>query len=371
MIEGESGIMSVFPPHQKPVYQPSLRKVTFHNGAIATTYGGSHPDQLRGPQHDAGWGDEPAAWKYPEAFDMFKMGLRLGSSPQAIMTTSPRPTTLIKSMLYQVNANGEILRDKDGNPYANNTTAVSRGSTWENKNNLAKPFISEMETKYANTRLGRQELYAELLLDTPGALWNQEMLDKNRYTPPFDGDKIIMPEFRLIVIGVDPATTANKESDETGILVCGLGADGFGYVIEDLTLKGSPGDWGNATNKGYHRYMANRIAAEVNQGGDMVEYVLRTINPQIPIKKVHAAKSKQARAEPVAVMYEQGRIKHIGSHPKLEDQMCTWVPGEGESPDRVDALTWAFTDIFNLYDKKIETKPVITSRAVRQSGIYY
>jgi phage terminase large subunit-like protein len=369
MIEKKGGLLSVFPPHQRPVYQPSLRKVTFHNGAVAMTYGGSHPDMLRGPEHDCGWGDEPAAWQYPETMDMFRFGLRLGNKPQAIMTTTPRPTQLMKKLLYQVNNAGEILRDPAGNPYPNLRTAVSRGSTWENKNNLAETFLEDMTTTYEGTRLGRQELYAEMLTDTPGALWTQEMLDKCRYTPPFDGEKIIMPQFVLVVVAVDPAISDTDVSCETGIIVVALGIDGFGYVIEDCTSTGDPTKWGNAVDKAFHEHKADRATAEVNQGGDMVKYVMQTINNRIPVKKVHASRGKVARAQPVAALYEQGRIKHIGSHPKLEDQMTTWVPGD-ELCDRLDALVWGITDIFNLYDKKINTLPTITTRSVRKSNQY-
>jgi phage terminase large subunit-like protein len=372
MIEGESGLLAIFPPDKKPIYQPSLRKITFHNGAIATTYSSQEPDMLRGPQHDAGWCDEPAAWVYAQdTYDNFRMGLRLGQNPQAVMTTTPRPIRLIKSLLYQITTDGDVIRGADGEPLPNPTTVISKGSSWDNVNNLPQKWFDDLKRKYEGTRLGRQELYAELLMDVPGALWNQEILDSCRYVPPFIDGRFKMPEMKLVAVGADPNTTSGKDSDEFGIIICGLGADGYGYVMDDATMTGRPAEWGMAINQAYTRHMANTVVAEVNNGGEMIEYVIHSINPRIPVKSVHASRSKQARAQPVAALYEQGRIRHIGTHAKLEDQMCTWCPGDGASPDRLDAMVWAFTHLFNLYDKKIETKPTVTARSVTQSSRYY
>lgn len=372
MLEGDSGIMNVFPPHQRPTYQPALRKVTFYNGAVAYTYSSAEPNALRGPQHDAAWGDEPAAWYYPEeTYNMLKMGLRLGKNPRMVLTTTPRPIPFINSLLYQVDHDGNILKDGDGNYLRNPATAISTGTSWENQNNVSAKWFSDLERMYVGTRLGRQELYAELLADVEGALITQAILDRARFIPPFINNEYKMPEFKVIGIGVDPATTNNKTSDTTGIIVGALGVDGIGYILEDLTMKGSPDEWGNAVNNAYLKHFAGKIVAESNQGGDMVKYVLKTINPNLPITLIHASTSKSARAQPIAALYEQGRIKHIGSHAKLESEWITWVPGEGESPGRIDAEVHLLTNLFDLYKQKVHTQPVVQTRSIKNSSVYY
>lgn len=249
---------------------------------------------------------------------MLSLGLRLGSDPRAVVTTTPKPVKMLKTLLVDP------------------TTAVTRGSTYDNLANLAQAFATEIIKRYEGTRLGRQELYAELLEDAEGALWNRDMLERLRVR---EG-----PQFVRVVVAIDPATTSGEESNETGMIVAGLGYDGHGYVIEDLTCRASPDGWGRRAVDAYHRYRADRIIAEVNQGGDMVEHVIRTVDPTASYRKVHATRGKLTRAEPIAALYEQGRVHHVGCFAHLEDQMCSWEPGD-ESPDRLDAIVWALTEL--------------------------
>ena len=321
MIEGESGILRVFPPDERPQYEPSKRRITFHNGSVASAFSADEPDRLRGPNHDLAWADELASWRYPEAWDMLMFGLRIGGHPRVIVTTTPKPVTTIRKLLAI--EDGSIL--------------VTRGSTYENLTNLAPSFLSEILARYEGTRLGQQELHAELLDDVEGALWTRDMLENSRIVSP--------PNMKRIVVAIDPAITARVDSDETGIVVAGVGEDGHGYVLDDRTLRGSPNDWSRAAIAAYHQHKADRIVAEANQGGDMVGHTLRTVDRNVPVRLVHASRGKRTRAEPIAAMYEQCRIHHVGFHPHLEDQLCTWIPNEGASPDRLDALVWALTDL--------------------------
>ena len=318
MIEGESGLLRIFPDETRPRYEPSKRRVTFANGAIATTYSADEPDRLRGPNHDAAWADEVAAWRYPEAWDQLMFGLRIGDRPRAVATTTPRPTRLIRNLADRPDC------------------AVTRGSTYDNAANLAPAFLDEMQQRYEGTRLGRQELEAELLLDNDGALWTRDMLD--------DARTFTVPHLRRIVVAIDPAATANADSDETGIIVAGVDEDGHGYVLEDRSMRGSPAEWASAAITAHHVHKADRIVAEANQGGDMISHTLRTGDASVPVKLVHASRGKRTRAEPVAALYEQGRVHHAGTFPELEDQLCTWTP-DGASPDRLDALVWAVSEL--------------------------
>lgn len=320
MVEGESGILAISPPWDRPLYEPSKRRITWANGATATTYSADEPDRLRGPQHDAAWADELAAWRYPDAaWDNLQMGLRLGTDPRAVVTTTPRPTSLIRSLV------------------ADPSTAITRGSTFDNSANLASSTLAHLRRKYEGSRLGRQELYAEILDDAPGALWKRDNIDGLRVTAtPAD--------LVRVVVAVDPAATSGEDADETGIIVAAIAGNGHGYVLADRSLRGTPLEWATAAVRAFGEFTADRIVAEVNQGGEMVTHVLRTVDRNVPISTVHAARSKHTRAEPVAALYEQGRIHHVGSFPQLEDQMCAWVPGE-QSPDRMDALVWAFTEL--------------------------
>lgn len=326
MCFGDSGLESVFPEHQKPkiVVNPNVQ-ITFHTGAIALGYNATQPAQLRGPQFDAAWCDELAKWRYArDTWDMLQFGLRLGERPQALVTTTPRPIPVLK----------EIIADP--------TTVVTRGSTFDNAGNLAASFLQRVQKKYGGTRLGRQELSAEILDDLPGALWTRDMLDRNR--------KAIVPEMRRIVVAVDPSGTggASDDGDSIGIVVAGLGIDGRGYIIADRTCKLSPDGWGKRAVAAFHEFEADRIVAERNFGGAMVEHVIRTVDKSVSYKEVTASRGKVARAEPVAALYEQDRVSHIGGLPELEDQMCLFGPdgfiGEG-SPDRADALVWAITEL--------------------------
>jgi len=331
MVDGESGLMNIFPKDFKPTYQPSLRMLTWPNGAIATTYNATEPDQLRGPQHDAAWCDELAKWKYmQETWDQLQFGLRLGTNPRQIITTTPQPKPLIKALLTQKGV------------------VVTRGRTFDNKDNLAAPFLSKITERFGGTRLGRQELDGEILNDIPGALWTRSSIDNNRI---HDDDL----DLERIIVAVDPATSNQEGSDETGIIVVGMARDkdgyAHGYVLEDASLKGSPEEWARRATQMYRKYSADRIVAEKNQGGDMVESVLRAVDRSLPIKLVHASRGKIIRAEPVSALYEQNRIHHVGTFDELEDQMCTFsidnfrTNGMG-SPDRVDALVWGFTELF-------------------------
>ena len=321
MIEGESGLLGIFPRDERPRYEPSKRRVTFHNGAMASAFSADEPDRLRGPNHDLAWVDELAAWRYPEAWDMLMFGLRIGGNPRAVVTTTPKPIPLIR----------RLLAIEDG------TVVLTRGSTFDNKANLAASFLTEITSRYEGTRLGRQELYAEILDDVDGALWDRGTLEEHRVS--------MTPELERVVVAIDPAAGSKAENAETGIVVAGLGADGHGYVLDDRSIRGTPNDWGTSAIAAYHANKADRIVAEANQGGDMVLHTLRTVDANAPVKMVHASRGKRTRAEPVAALYEQGRIHHLGFHGLLEDQLCSWVPDHSDSPDRLDALVWAITEL--------------------------
>lgn len=320
MVEGESGILACSPPWNRPLYEPSKRRLTWPCGALATTYSADEPDRLRGPQHDGAWADELAAWKYPEAWDMLMFGLRLGDDPRAVATTTPKPVRAIRELLKAP------------------TTYAARGATYDNRENLAPAFLEQIVAKYEGTRLGRQELSGELLDDVPGALWTRVMVDA-----AFTGRA---PDMRRIVVAIDPAVTSGEDSDDTGIVIVGKGADNRAYVLADRTCRLSPDGWAKRAVAAYEEFGADRIVAETNNGGDLVERVVRTVSPHVSYQKVHASRGKRVRAEPVAALYEQGKVSHVGGFADLEDQMCSFVPeGTDGSPDRVDALVWALTDL--------------------------
>ena len=318
MIEGESGILDISPPWALPKYEPSKRRLTWPNGATATTYSGDEPDQLRGPQHEFVWADELAAWKYPEeTWDNAMFGLRLGVA-KALITTTPRPIKVIRDLI------------------AEEGVVVTSGSTYENLENLSDAYQSIIR-KYAGTRLGEQELKGRLLEDVPGALWSRSMIDPYRTSNP--------PPFQRIVVAMDPAATSTETANEMGIIVAARGEDGEGYVLEDVTCRESPKVAAEVAISVYRKYKADRIVAEVNNGGEWIEAVLRAVDLSISYKSVHASRGKRTRAEPVSALYEQGRIHHVGKFDTLEDQMCMFTPDIKESPDRVDALVWAFTEL--------------------------
>lgn len=332
VVEGASGILAVHPKAFRPVYEPSKRRLTWPNGAVATLFNATEPDQLRGPQHDAAWCDELAKWRYAqETWDMLQFGLRLGDDPKQVITTTPRSIPLIREFLK---------REREG-------VIVTRGSTYDNRANLAEKFLESVVTRYDGTRLGRQELNGELLDDVPGALWSRVTLDANRLH--CHGN---LPPMQRIVIGIDPAAKASSDADrtsETGIVVAGLGEDGIGYVLDDLSCRLSPMGWAKKAVAAFDRYAADTIVVEVNQGGAMVETVLRAERAGLPLRQVRASRGKTTRAEPIAALYEQGRVKHVGVMPALEDQMVLFTPfgieGDGAA-DRVDALVWALSDLF-------------------------
>lgn len=341
LVEGESGLIAVCERYAfRPLYEPSKRKLTFPNGAKAWTYSADEPDRLRGPQHDGFLADEVAAWNYPETWDMLQFGLRLGTNPRGIAGTTPRPVRIIKDLLAQV---------ETGNVVA------TGGSSYDNAANLAPAFIEQIIRRYEGTTLGRQEIHAELLLDVPGALWTFATIEASRIRT------VDTSQLRRIVIGVDPAATAGEESSETGIVVAADDQSGEGYVLEDASLRGSPLEWAEAVVAAFDRWQADRVVAEANNGGLMVEQTLRTVRPRLPITLVHASRGKLPRAEPVASLYEQGHVHHVGNFPHLEDQMTTY-DGSGTSPDRLDAAVWALTDL--IVGPSPELDPAVLSAFV-------
>lgn len=334
MVEGESGLLSVCWAGDRtyageivgrPSYEPSKRRLTWANGAMATLFSAEEPERLRGPQHEVMWADELAAWKYlRETWDMAMFGLRLGTRPRICITTTPKPLPVLR----------EIVKDP--------RTVITRGSTFDNAQNLAPAFLQAIRDKYEGTRLGRQELNAEVLDDVPGALFTREMIDKALVRAA--------PDLVRVVVAVDPSGTKGEsdKGDSIGIVVAGKGTDGNAYVLADRTCKLSPDGWGKRVVAAYHEFNADRIVAERNFGGAMVEHVIRTVEPRAAYREVTASRGKIARAEPVAALYEQGKVKHVGGFSELEDQMCALTPdgflGDG-SPDRADALVWAITEL--------------------------
>lgn len=343
MIEGPTGLLSVFPPDQRPQYEPSKLRVTFHNGIYANIRSGADPDALRGPQFAWGWCDELAAFMYAqEVWDNFQYGLRVGRA-QGCVTTTPRPIKALDS----------IADDP--------LTVVTGGSTFENRANLPAATLAYFEQKYGGTTLGQQELYAVRLREMPGALWSAKLLEACRVPePPADKMVPVGPYSRRltlakglkrIVIGVDPAVTAHEDSNLTGIVVAGI--DGrtpaHGYVLADLSGRFTPEGWAKEVVKAYATWHADMVVGEVNNGGDLVERNLRTVSANVPFRAVRATRGKYKRAEPVAGIYEQGRFHHVGVFPELEDQQRTWLPGDIKaSPDRLDALVWAAFDLLPL-----------------------
>lgn len=333
MVEGESGIMSVCPPWNRPTYEPSKKRLTWPNGARATIYSADDPEALRGPQHDAAWLDELCKWRYQqEAWDQLQFGLRLGKRPVQCITTTPKPTKLLK----------EIVNRR--------STLITKGHTYDNLDNLAASFREAIVSRYEGTRLGRQELNAEILDDNPNALFHMPLIEAARKK------KSEVPEdLHYTIIGVDPPATGNANSDECGIITASRDTPNTNhahfYIHNDSSVQGrSPEGWAAQAVSAYYKYQANAIVAEVNNGGDMVESVIRGVDPTVRVIKVRASKGKWIRAEPIAGLYEQGRVHHIGSFSTLEDQMCDFDPSgtvDGKSPDRMDALVWALAELSN------------------------
>lgn len=327
MVEGVSGLLAVHRRSERPVWHKTLRKLTWPNGAVAHVFSAEEPQALRGPQFGAAWLDELAKWKKAEeAWDMLQFGLRLGTTPRQIVTTTPRPTALLKRLL------------------ADPLTMISRARTHANAYNLAPAFLDRIVGRYRGTRLGRQELDGELIEDREDALWSRSMISNARLQKT-------LPAFTRIVVAVDPPASASRRADRCGIVVAGLDEQGTVIILEDATIAAAtPARWAQKALAAYHRHQADALVVEVNQGGDMVESVIRSVDPHIVIRPVRATRGKFLRAEPVAHLYERGLVFHAGRFDALEDEMCDFGPGpngyalsSGRSPDRLDALVWAVT----------------------------
>jgi len=317
MIEGESGILAICPNDERPTYVSSKRRLEWKNGAVSLIFTADEPERLRGKQHMKIWADELAAWRYDEAWAQTMFGLRLGDNPQAIVTTTPRPTKIIRE-----------LADDTRN-------IVTVGTTYENRENLAKGFFDYVIKKYEGTTLGKQELLAQILSDNPAALWKRSDIDASRV--------IKSPDLDRVVVGVDPSATSG--GDEAGIITCGKAGEHY-YTLSDDSIQGSPKTWATAAVTAYHRHKANCIVAEDNNGGEMVEAVIMQVDPSVIVKRVHASRGKATRAEPVAAISEQGRDHHVGQFAALEDELCLWMPGDA-SPNRLDAKVWAITELLS------------------------
>ncbi len=329
MLEGESGLLSISPPWFKPTWNPSNRRVTWPNGATASTFSSFKPDELRGPQFDGAWGDEIRTWyNAKDTWANLMFGLRLGQHPRAIATTTPLPTVLIKSLL------------------ALPTTVVTRGTSYENRANLAPSWFAKNIAPYEHTRLGRQEIQGELLEDVPGALWKRAWIRIKA-----------APDLQRVVVAIDPAVTSSENSDETGIIVAGKGVDGEYYILADRSCRLSPDGWARRAVQAYRDFKADKIIGEVNNGGEMVGLTIRTVDANINYKAVHASRGKVSRAEPIAALYEQGKVSHLTAFPELEEQMTTWLPESGYSPDRLDAVVWAMTELSQ--PAEVDPKPDI------------
>ena len=323
MVEGPAGILAVSPPWFRPNYEPSKRKLTWPNGAIARLYSADEPDRLRGPQCDKLWSDELCAWRYQqEAWDMAMFGLRLGYNPQTVLTSTPRPQKLLK----------EILSDPQ--------TISTHATTYDNVANLPQAFLNQILRKYKGTRLGRQEIGAEILDDNPNALFMREWIERSRLTRK-------LPDLVRVVVAVDPPASSDEDSAECGITVSGMDSKDVPhyYVLEDGSIgKCKPNEWAKAAVSLYHKYKADVIVGEANNGGDMVVSTIHSVDPKVNVEKVWASRGKVIRAEPISALCEQGRIHHVGTFPVLEDQMCEWEPGM-KSPDRLDSYVWGLTEL--------------------------
>ena len=328
MIEGESGILACIPKDQRPTYETTKRRLTWKNGAVALAFSSHEPDHLRGVQFDTVWVDELATYEYArETWETMRFALRLSDDPRCLVTTTPKPMAIIK----------EIIKEEG--------TVLTTGSSYDNQANLTPQFFEQILSRYENTRIGRQEIHAELLDEAEGSLWKRDWIENTRV-----GE---CPNLLRIVVALDPAVTKNKESDETGIVVCGIDDKNELYVLDDSSGRYTPQQWGGEAIALYKRWMADRIVAETNNGGMMVESVLRQIDESIPYKSVHASKGKRVRAEPISALYEQGKVHHVGRHNDLEDQLCNWDPMSNDSPDRLDALVWACTELIGVGSPQI------------------
>lgn len=324
MVEGVSGLLAVHRDNERPRFEPSRKLLTWPNGTIAQIFSADEPDSLRGPQFDTAWCDELAKFRHADAtWDMLQFALRLGDLPQVVVTTTPRATPLLKRLLDDP------------------STVLSRGRTDDNAANLSDAFLTTVRARYGGTWLGRQELDGALLEDREDALWQRTWFDARRVTAA--------PQLERVVVAVDPPVTSGVKSDACGIIVAGRGADGRAYVLDDQTRRGvKPLTWARAAIAAYHAHEADALVAEVNQGGDLVATVMAQADPSVPVRSVRATRGKWVRAEPIAALYAQGRVSHVGAFAELEDQMCDFGPdglSGGRSPDRVDALVWCLTSL--------------------------
>jgi phage terminase large subunit-like protein len=328
MVLGESGLLAICPPEERPEYTRASSRLSWPNGAVSLLFSAEEPDRLRGKQHMKLWLDEVAAWRYPDAFEQALLGLRLGDKPQVVITTTPRPIKLIK----------QLVEDKN--------TIVTRGSTFDNEHHLAAAFLQRIAARYQGRTIGRQELFAEIVEEAPGALWTRALIERQRLAPSETS-----AEYSEVVIGVDPPAKSGASADECGIIVVGKTSQGAIHVLADLTSQGdTPGKWAARVGAAFRRFKANRVVAEINNGGEMVVEVLRQSDPNLAVRAVTATRGKFLRAEPVATAYERGIVHHLGAFEKLEDQLCTLTPDfdariAGFSPDRADALVWAIADL--------------------------
>jgi phage terminase large subunit-like protein len=329
MVEGPSGLLAISPPRRRPAFEPSKRLLSWPNGATATLFSAGEPESLRGAQHSHAWGDELAKWdraggRAAGAWDNLLLGLRLGRAPRAVLTTTPRAVPLLKRLLGQP----EVI--------------VTRGTTAENKDNLAPGFFRAVRAQFGRSLLARQELEGELIDEVEGALWSRALLEDCREGAP-------SAPARRVVIGVDPPASA--EGDACGIVVCALGEDGLARVLADRSVRRpTPERWARAVAEAARAWQADRVVAEANNGGAMVRSVLHAADLALPVRLVHASRGKSARAEPVAALYECGRVRHVGQLPQLEDELCGLMAGgtyegPGRSPDRADALVWALSEL--------------------------
>lgn len=389
MVEGESGLLAISPPWNRPIFEPSKLQLTWPNGAIAQLFSAEEPERLRGPQCDTFWADELAAWKkLQDTWDMLQFGFRLGHDPRGVITTTPKPLPIVRQLVAD---NKDIAEENRAEKWTGQTV-ITRGSTYENKANLAPKFFQQVVTKYEGTRLGRQELDAQILEDMPGALWQRTNIDANRISavtlPPIYREEGVVPgldvgledikllrsiaksilervpeDLTRITVAVDPNVSNNEGSDEIGINVAGRGLSGRGYILADCSMRGSPNEWASAAVIAHDIFGADRIIGEANQGGNMVEFTITTAAKSLKeqgirdsdfvgVTLVHATRGKVTRAEPSSALYEQNKITHVGTHKVLEDQMCLFTSdfdrkSMGYSPDRVDALVWNLTGLFH------------------------
>jgi phage terminase large subunit-like protein len=325
MVEGQSGVLAASPAWCRPVFEASKGQLTWPSGTIATMYSADTPEALRGPEHDFAWCDELASWRRPETWDNLQLTMRIGR-PRIVVTTTPKPTRLIRDLVARDGTDGIV---------------ITRGSTFDNRANLAPTFFSQLVRRYEGTRLGRQELLGQVLDDVPGALWTREVLEETRVESA--------PPLQRIVIGVDPAGSTSEGADLTGIVACGVGLDQHLYLLHDLSLRGTPREWASKVMGAYHALRADKVVVETNFGGQMAAATLASVDPAVPVKEISSSRGKVLRAEPIGSLFEQKRAHIVGSLPELEDEMASftsdWDRARDGSPDRVDAMVFAATEL--------------------------